>query len=113
MSGVTNNRIVGARSWREARRVLLHPRFFDGFRDALDGLPFKYRELDGWPLLDQHRYENGRELAIECRCGGIAVRWTDRTRIPRELKALVVARARSRCAGTPAPYRPSAAVSGT
>ncbi|PNR00269.1 hypothetical protein C1S70_02330 (plasmid) [Azospirillum argentinense] len=96
MSGVTNNRFYGARSWREAKPVVLHPRFFDGFQDVLDGRPFDYRGLDGWPLLDQHRYENGRELTAECRAAGIAVRWGDRTRIPRGLKQLVAGRARHR-----------------
>ena len=96
MSGVTNNRFYGARSWREAKPVVLHPRFFDGFRDFLNGRPFDYRGLDSWPLLDQHRYENGRELAAECRAEGIIVRWGDRTRIPRGLKEPVAGRARRR-----------------
>ncbi|WP_181449442.1 hypothetical protein [Azospirillum thermophilum] len=96
MSGITNNRFFGARSWREARPVLLHPRFFEGFRDYVDGRPFDYRRLDGWPLLDQHRYENGREMAAECRAAGLMVRWADRTRIPRGLKELVAERARAR-----------------
>ncbi|MFC5356592.1 hypothetical protein [Azospirillum himalayense] len=69
--------------------MVLHPRFFDGFRDFLDGRPFDCRRLDGWPLLDQHRYENGRELAADCRAAGIVVRWGDRTRIPRGLMDLV------------------------
>lgn len=101
MSGVTNNRFFGARSWREARPVVLHPRFFEGFQDFLDGRPFDYRRLDDWPLLDQHRYENGRELAAECRAAGIAVRWGDRTRIPRGLKQMVAGRARCRTARRP------------
>ncbi|MGQ9371680.1 hypothetical protein [Azospirillum sp. ST 5-10] len=96
MSGARNNRIVDALSWREAKPVLRHPKFFEGFRDFTQGRPFDYRSIDAWPLLDQHRYENGRELAAECRGGGIAIRWTDRTRVPRELKAVVVERARRR-----------------
>jgi hypothetical protein len=91
-----NNGFLGARSWRMAKPVVLHPRFFEGFLDYLGGRPFDYRGLDGWPLLDQHRYENGRELAAECRAAGISVRWRDRTRILRDLKALVAARARHR-----------------
>lgn len=96
MTRARNNRIVDALSWRTARPVLLHPRFFEGFQDFLRGLPFDYRRLDSWSLLDQHRYENGREIAAECQGGGIEVRWTDRARIPRELKAVVVARANRR-----------------
>lgn len=96
MAGATNNQIVGARSWSRARPVLLHPKFFEGFRDFAEGRPFDYRRLDGWTLLDQHRYENGREIAAECQAAGIAVRWGERTRIPRGLKALVVGRARLR-----------------
>lgn len=96
MSAATNNRIVGARSWSRARPVLLHPKFFEGFRDYLAGRPFDYRRLDGWPLLDQHRYENGREIAAECVAAGVIVRWSDRTRVPRGLKALVAGRARER-----------------
>lgn len=108
MSGITNNRFFGARSWQEAKRVLLHPRFFEGFRDFLDGCPFDYLKLDSWPLLDQHRYENGRELAAECRAAGIAVQWGDRSRIPRSLKGVVVERARRRQCTIPATL-PSAA----
>ncbi|NYZ14753.1 hypothetical protein HL658_19575 [Azospirillum sp. RWY-5-1] len=96
MAGATNNRIVGARSWSRARPVLLHPKFFEGFRDYLAGRPFDYRRLDGWPLLDQHRYENGREIAAECVAAGLAVRWGDHSRIPRGLKALVASRALER-----------------
>lgn len=96
VTGVANNRLFGARSWRAAKPVVLHPRFFEGFLDFVDGHPFDYRKMDGWPLLDQHRYENGRELAAECRAAGIAVRWRDRTRIPRFLKSLVAERARNR-----------------
>ncbi|TWA74120.1 hypothetical protein FBZ82_101134 [Azospirillum brasilense] len=76
--------------------MVLHPQFFDGFRDFLYGRPFDYRGLDGWPLLDQHRYENGRELAAECRAAGITVRWGDRTRIPRGPRDVVSGRARWR-----------------
>ncbi len=94
--GVANNRFFGARSWRTAKPVVLHPRFFEGFLDFVGERPFDYRKIDGWPLLDQHRYENGRELAAECRAAGIAVRWRDRTRIPRFLKSLVAERARNR-----------------
>lgn len=96
MSGVTNNRIRGALSWRQAKPVLLHPKLFLGFIDFQAGQPFDYRQLDCWPMLDQHRYENGRELAAECKAAGIVVVWTDRTRIPRPLKTLVVERALSR-----------------
>ncbi|MFP5516158.1 MAG: hypothetical protein ACLGJC_24130 [Alphaproteobacteria bacterium] len=96
MSGVTNNRIRGALSWRQAKPVLLHPKLFLGFIDFQAGQPFDYRRLDGWAMLDQHRYENGRELAAECKAAGIAVVWTDRTRIPRPLKTLVMERALSR-----------------
>lgn len=93
MSGITNNRIHGARSWREAKLVLRHPKLFEGFGDYLRGKPFDYHLLDNWPMLDQHRYENGRELAAECCAAGLAVRWTDRNRVPRPLKDLVVTRA--------------------
>lgn len=103
---IANNRIVGALSWRTAKPVLLHPRFYDGFRDAMLGRPFAYQVLDGWPLLDQHRYENGRELAIELRSAGIVIRWPDRGRIPRELKLLAVGRAVAR---RPRPSPPSSA----
>lgn len=96
MSASTNNRFHGALSWRQAKPVLLHPKLFQGFRDYQAGRPFDYRTLDGWSLLDQHRYENGRELAAECRAAGIMVVWTDRTRIPRSLKELVVDRATAR-----------------
>lgn len=97
MSGVTNNRIRGALSWRQAKPVLLHPKLFLGFIDFQAGQPFDYRQLDCWPMLDQHRYENGRELAAECKAAGIHVVWTDRARIPRSLKTLVVERALARC----------------
>lgn len=97
MSGVTNNRIRGALSWRQAKPVLLHPKLFLGFLDFQAGRPFDYRQLDCWPMLDQHRYENGRELAAECKAAGIHVVWIDRTRIPRPLKTLVVERALARC----------------
>lgn len=96
MSMMRNNLFYGALSWRQAKPVLLHPKLFQGFRDYQAGRPFDYRTLDGWPLLDQHRYENGRELAAECRAAGIMVVWIDRTRIPRPLKALVVGRAMAR-----------------
>ena len=95
-NGAANNRFFGARSWRTAKPVILHPRFFEGFLDFVGGRPFDYHKMDGWPLLDQHRYENGRELAAECRAAGLAVRWRDRTRIPRYLKVLVAERARNR-----------------
>lgn len=96
MTGVTNNRIHGARSWRQAKPVLLHPKLFLGFVDFQAGQPFDYSLLDCWPMLDQHRYENGRELAAECKAAGIVVVWNDRTRIPRPLKKLVVERALAR-----------------
>ncbi|SMH39368.1 hypothetical protein [Azospirillum agricola] len=96
MSGATNNRIRGARSWRQARPVLLHPKFFQGFTDFRLGRPFDYRMLDAWPMLDQHRYENGRELAAECRLAGLSVVWIERTRVPPSLKGVVVERARAR-----------------
>lgn len=103
MSNTANNRFVGARSWSRAKPVLLHPKFFEGFRDFLDGRPFDYRRLDGWSLLDQHRYENGREVAAECVAAGVAVRWHDRTRIPCGLKSIVAGRVweRSRSGGAP------------
>lgn len=96
MSGITNNRIQGARSWRQAKPVVLHPKFFQGFNDFRLGRPLDYRMLDGWPVLDQHRYENGRELAAECRLAGLSVTWIERTRVPRPLKSLVVERAWAR-----------------
>lgn len=96
MSGVTNNRFHGARSWRQAKPVLMHPKFFQGFNDFQLGRPFDYRMLDAWPTLDQHRYENGRELAAECRFAGYSVMWIKRTRVPRPLRSLVVERAWAR-----------------
>ncbi|CAO3456201.1 hypothetical protein [Azospirillum argentinense] len=96
MSGVTNNRFFGARSWRQAKPVLLHPKFFQGFNDFRLRRPFDYRMLDEWPTLDQHRYENGRELAAECRLAGYSVMWIERTRVPRSLKSVVVERALAR-----------------
>lgn len=95
-----NSRLPGAWSWREARPVVLHPLFYRGYRDFQTGLPFDYRTLDGWESLDQIRYENGREIAAECRALGLSLRWPDRRRVPRELKAVVVDRAGARRAGT-------------
>ena len=96
MKDAVNNRIFGARTWRKAKAVLRHPKFHLGFRDYESGRPFDYGMLDGWPLIDQHRYENGREIAAECRFAGILVRWRERTCIPPELKELVAARVAAR-----------------
>ncbi|MFS2012089.1 hypothetical protein ACCD06_19790 [Azospirillum sp. CT11-132] len=96
MSGITNNRIHGARSWRQAKPVVLHPKFFQGFNDFRLDRPLDYQMLDGWPMLDQHRYENGRELVAECRLAGLSMTWIERTRVPRPLKSLVVERACAR-----------------
>lgn len=97
-----NNRFVTARSWRMARTVLLHPKFHHGFTDFLAGRPFDYRLLDGWRELDQNRYENGREIAAECRAAGLVIKWTDRTRIPEDLKRLILARTEARNGKRPA-----------
>ena len=106
-----NSRLPGAWSWREARPVVLHPMFYRGYRDFQTGLPLDYRTLDGWESLDQIRYENGREIAAECRALGLSLRWPDRKHVPRELKAVVVDRACTRRAGTcppnPVPHYPA------
>lgn len=87
-----NSRLPGAWSWRETRPIVRHPMFYRGYLDYQTGLPFDYRTLDGWEALDQIRYENGREIAAECRALGLSLRWPDRRRVPRELKAVTVHR---------------------
>ncbi|WP_158043473.1 hypothetical protein [Skermanella pratensis] len=105
-----NSRLPGAWSWREARPVVLHPMFYRGYQDFQTGMPFDYRILDGLESLDQIRYENGREIAAECRALGLSIRWPDRNRVPRELKAVVVDRAWARravtCPQIPVPNYP-------
>ena len=103
-----NDRFGGACSWRQAKPVLLHPRFYQGFRDALAGRPFDYAYVDALPEPAQHLYENGREVAAECLQAGLRPRWSSRDRIPRALKDLVVGRALRRARDEPRtdPHRP-------
>ncbi len=96
-----NEGLLGAATWRQARAALLHPRFYDGFRDGQAGRPLDYALLDRLPPPDQVRYENGRELAAECRHAGIAIRWPNWGSVPSALKGLVLARARRRALGLP------------
>lgn len=91
-----NDFFYGVRSWQKAKNIVRHPRFFEGFTEAMAGAPYDYRKADGLKVLDQHRYENGREIAVECRCAGLCFHWRDRDRIPAELKSLVVARVEGR-----------------
>lgn len=99
-----NDAFFMARSWRQAKVILRHPKFFRGFQEACAGRSFDYRAADGWTEMDQHRYENGREIGAECRAVGIAVRWREPARIPPELKAVVRARIHGH-APTPYPRR--------
>lgn len=96
-----NEGLLGAATWRQARAALLHPRFYDGFRDAQEGKPLDYALLDRLPPADQVRYENGRELAAECQHAGLAIRWPNRESVPLALKELVLDRARRRALGLP------------
>jgi hypothetical protein len=83
-----------ARHWPEARRVLAHPDFHRGFREALSGRPFDHRRADSLPRLGQLRYENGRQIAAECVAQGLAVDWPSPHCIPPGLKRLVLHRLR-------------------
>lgn len=96
MAEQPNDFFYGVRSWQKAKSIVRHPRFFEGFTEAMAGVPYDYRKADGFRVLDQHRYENGREIAVECRCAGLCFHWRDRDRIPAELKSLVVARVEGR-----------------
>lgn len=101
-----NDPIRGALNWRQARTALRHPRFYEGFQEAMAGLPFDYGRLDRLSEADQHRYENGREIALECRNAGLEIRWPQRESVPLALKRLVLDRARRRADGArrTAPY---------
>jgi hypothetical protein len=103
-----NDNIHGARSWRVARVVAAHRAFHDGFTEAMRGLPLDYRRLDAMTEMDQHRYENGREVALEWLSSTrAALRWSSRDRIPRALRDFITSRALQRAAQLPRtdPYR--------
>lgn len=100
----SNDQFKGAKTWERARRVLLHPAFYKGFRDAAAGNACNYREFDGWNELDQHRYENGREVAVECRLVGCPLHWPDRRNIPQHLRRHIVQRIQTRKRGTKSLY---------
>jgi hypothetical protein len=101
-----NDFFWGAMSWRRARMIARHPRFHEGFIEGMAGLPFDYAKADRLSCFDQHRYENGRELAAECRCAGVCVQWRRRTRLPEVLKEILTGRVADRQAGrSGGPYR--------
>lgn len=89
MSDIATRR---ARHWPEARRILAHPDFHHGFREAQSGRPFDHRRADALPRLGQLRYENGRQIAAECAALGLAVDWSSPGHIPPALKHLVLRR---------------------
>ncbi|MBK8160995.1 MAG: hypothetical protein IPK59_20280 [Rhodospirillaceae bacterium] len=100
----TNDQFKGAKTWERARRVLLHPAFYRGFQDAVAGNACNYREFDGWNELDQHRYENGREVAAECRLAGCPLHWPNRQSIPSHLRRHIIQRIRDRKRGASSLY---------
>jgi hypothetical protein len=104
---VPNDTIHGACSWRSARHAVCHHAFHTGFVEAMSGKPFDYAALDAMTEYEQHRYENGRELAWECRQARLTIRWTRRDAVPRALRDFITSRALRRRAGLPRtdPYR--------
>lgn len=102
-----NDAICGATSWRAARTVVSHRVFHQGFVEAMAGKPFDYALLDGMNPYDQWRYENGREVAVECQQARLRIRWTSRERVPRRLRDFITSRALCRRAALSRtdPYR--------
>ncbi|WP_156995403.1 hypothetical protein [Elstera litoralis] len=83
-----------------------HPRFHEGFCEAMNGQPFDYEKLNVLSIFEQHRYENGREIAAECRCAGLRIDWLDRQRVPGPLKHFLRVRiAARRCGRGRDPYQ--------
>lgn len=105
---MTNDPILGARTWPRAEAIVRHPRFHEGFCEAMTGRPFDYGKADRFTAFEQHRYENGREIAAECRCAGLRIDWPDHQRVPGPLKYFLQARiAARRTGGGRDPYRRS------
>ncbi|MFD2265056.1 hypothetical protein ACFSM5_19280 [Lacibacterium aquatile] len=103
---MANDRIFGAGSWRRARDIARHPRFHEGFLEAFGGQSLDYAKLDRMPPFDQCRYENGREVATECRCAGLCIDWRHRNSLPGALKTYLIGRIAARKAGRASdPYR--------
>lgn len=101
-----NDRFFGVTNWRRARTIARHPRFHEGFAEAMAGQPFDYAKADRLTAFEQHRYENGRELAAECRCAGLCIDWRRRNSLPDALKGFLIGRVRERASGgRSGPYR--------
>ena len=100
LPGMSDIATRSARHWPEARRILAHPDFHHGFREAQSGRPFDHRRADALPRLGQLRYENGRQIAAECAALGLAVDWSSPGHIPPALKHLVLRRLSSQPAAT-------------
>lgn len=97
----SNDRIYGACSWRVARNTVSHHAFHSGFVEAMAGRPFDYAALDAMTEFEQHRYENGREVAMECQQARLTIRWTRPDAVPRALRDFITSRALTRRAGLP------------
>lgn len=102
-----NDSFRGADSWRKARPTVSHHAFHAGFVAVMEGRPFDYALLDMMTEYEQHRYENGREVAMECRQARLNIRWSRPDAVPRILRDFITSRALCRRARLPRtdPYR--------